>query len=145
MSDVKIRQLKPAEYDEIIALWERAGLSARPKGRDSREALSRQMRNDPEFFLGAEVEGRLAGAIIATSDGRKGYLNRIAVDPAFRGQGIAQKLTAAAEEALRKHGIKVITLLIEADNKTSIQLARKLGYVQHSGIIYFSKRDSDED
>ncbi|MBN2378556.1 GNAT family N-acetyltransferase [candidate division WOR-3 bacterium] len=145
MSEVIIRRLKPEENDDIIALWERAGLSIRPKGRDAPGALIRQMRENPDLFLGAEVEGRLAGVIVATSDGRKGYLNRIAVSPEFRGRGIAQKLSFAAEDALRKHGIKVITLLVEAHNKASIKLALKLGYVRHDDVIYFSKRESPDD
>lgn len=145
MSDVKIRQLTPDDYDGIIGLWERAGLPAKPKGRDSHKELSKQMKQNPDFFLGAEAKGKLVGIIVASSDGRKGYLNRIAVDPDCRGQGIAQRLTLAAEDALRGKGIKVITLLIERDNIPSIQLAHKLGYIQHPDIIYFSKRESEED
>jgi ribosomal protein S18 acetylase RimI-like enzyme len=145
MSDVKIRQLKSDDYDEIIGLWERAGLPLKPLGRDSRKELSKQMKQSPAFFLGAEVRGKLVGVIIASSDGRKGYLNRIAVDPDCRGQGIAQRLTLAAEDALREKGIKVITLLIERDNIPSIRLAHKLGYVEHPDIIYFSKRESEDD
>lgn len=103
------------------------------------------MQQNPKFFLGAEVEGKLVGVIVASSDGRKGYLNRIAVDPDYRGQGIAQRLTLAAEDVLRQEGIKIITLLVERDNIPSIQLAHKLGYVQHPDIIYFSKRESEED
>jgi len=141
---IKIKQLAPSEYDDIMSLWKRAGLSARPKGRDSREELTRQMRERPEFFIGAEINGELAGMIIASSDGRKGYLNRIAVDPRYRAQGIARQLTLKAEKALQEQGIKVITLLIETYNTSSIQLAKKMGYVQHTDIIYFSKRQSPE-
>lgn len=103
------------------------------------------MRERPEFFIGAEIDGELAGMIIASSDERKGYLNRIAVDPRYRVQGIARQLTLQAEKALHNQGIKVITLLIEAYNTSSIQLAKKMGYVQHTDIIYFSKRQSPED
>lgn len=145
MHDIQIRQLTPYDYDEITALWERVGLVVKIKGRDSRETLTRQMQQNPKFFLGAEVEGKLVGVIVASSDGRKGYLNRIAVDPDYRGQGIAQRLTLAAEDVLRQEGIKIITLLVERDNIPSIQLAHKLGYVQHPDIIYFSKRESEED
>jgi ribosomal protein S18 acetylase RimI-like enzyme len=141
MSDVKIRQLAPDDYDEIIGLWERVGLPLKPLGRDSRKELSKQMKQNPDFFLGAEFEGSLVGVIIASSDGRKGYLNRIAVDPDYRGQ----RLTLVAEDALREKGIKVITLLIEQNNIPSIHLAHKLGYIQHPDIIYFSKRESEDD
>jgi len=145
VQEIVIKQLTPADYERIIELWERAGLPAKPRGRDSYRELIKQMEKNPKFFWGAEIEGRLVGVIIASSDGRKGHLNRIAVQARYRGQGIAKRLTLAAEDALRQEGIKVITLLVERDNIPSIQLAHKLGYVQHPDIIYFSKRDSEED
>jgi len=145
VQEIVIKQLTPADYERIIELWERAGVLARPRGRDSYKELTKQMEKNPKFFLGAEIKGELIGVIVASSDGRKGYLNRIAVQTRYRGQGIAQRLTLAAEDALRQEGIKVITLLVERDNIPSIQLAHKLGYVEHPDIIYFSKRESEED
>lgn len=145
MQEIVIKQLTPADYERIIELWESAGVPARPRGRDSYKELTKQMEKNPKFFWGAEIKGELIGVIVASSDGRKGYLNRIAVQARYRGQGIAQRLTLAAEDALRQEGIKVITLLVERDNIPSIQLAHKLGYVEHPDIIYFSKRESEED
>lgn len=145
MPEIKTRLLNPQDYDEILDLWQRASLSIRPRGRDSREELLRQMKANPEFFIGAEIEGRLVGVIIATHDTRRGYLNRIAVDPDFRRRGVAQLLTRKAEEFLRSKGIKVITLLIERKNAESRSLVKKMGYVEHPDIIYYSKRQSPED
>jgi len=44
----------------------------------------------------------MIGNVIASHDGRKDWLNRIAVDPDYRRQSLAQKLTRAGEMALRK-------------------------------------------
>lgn len=145
MSRVKIRTLHAGDYDDILALWRRASLSIRPRGRDSREALTSQMKANPRSFIGAEAEGRLVGVIIASSDTRRGYLNRIAVDPDYQGKGIAGMLTREAERVLHGQGIKVITLLIERANTASRKLAKKLGYVEHPDIIYYSKRESPQD
>jgi ribosomal protein S18 acetylase RimI-like enzyme len=145
VQEIQIRQLAPTDYNRIVKLWQKAGLPVKPEGRDSYHEISRQMSQSPDFFLGATIDGQLAGIVIISSDGRKGYLNRIAVDPQFRGQGVAQKLTMQAEKTLRGKGIKIITLLIHNQNLPSIQLAHKLGYVRHDDIIYFSKRDSDRD
>lgn len=103
------------------------------------------MQQNQVFFLGAEIKGSLRGAVIVTHDGRKGYLKRIAVHPDYRRKGLAKLLTKEAERTLFEKGIKVIELLIEKDNQASIQLARKLGYVEHEDIIYFSKRTSPQD
>lgn len=141
---MRIRNLKIEDYEEILKLWDRARLSYRPRGRDSYQEVKRRMENDPDLFLGAEEEGKLVGVVIATYDGRKGWLNRIAVDPAYRGKGLGLKLTRVGERALRKRGAKIIALLVERSNLASLNLAQKAGYVIAEDILYLTKRESEE-
>lgn len=141
---IEIRLLSPDYYDHLISLWEKAGLSYRPKGRDSREEIARQMEKDPDFFLGAFLEGEMVGCIIATFDGRKGWINRLAVLPEHRRQGIAQMLITGAEDALRKRGAEVIGILIYEDNVASLNLFQRMGYLIGEDLVYLSKRDRGE-
>jgi len=141
---MEIRKLTIDQYEELVNLWRRAGLPFKQKGRDSKEAIARQMNANPEFFLGAFENGRLVGAVIVSSDGRKGWINRLAVDPDFRRRGVASTLVAEAERVLRKHGIRIFCALIEDGNEASKRLFKKCGYVEHHDIIYFSKRESND-
>jgi ribosomal protein S18 acetylase RimI-like enzyme len=125
----------------MIALWERAGLSHRPEGRDSRAAIAAQMERDPELFLGAFNRERLLGTLIASDDGRKGWMNRLAVDPEHRGQGIAKRLIAEAERRLRGRGRRIIAVLVEDWNSASLALFQSCGYALDRSILYLSKRD----
>lgn len=141
---IRIRKLTIADYNKIVEIWRRSGLSFKSKGRDSRAAIKEQMDATPNLFLGAEENDELVGIIIASTEKRKGWLNRIAVVPEKRGKGIAKALTLKAEEALRKRGIKIIGLLIHKNNAPSIDLAKSLGYIPHPEILYLTKRDSDD-
>ncbi|MEM3788377.1 MAG: GNAT family N-acetyltransferase [Candidatus Bathyarchaeia archaeon] len=141
---MEIRKITITHYEELVNLWLRAGLPFKPKGRDSREVIARQMSANPEFFLGAFENGRLVGAVIISSDGRKGWINRLAVDPDFRRRGVAKALITEAERVLESHGLKIFCALIEDENEASKRLFRKCGYVEHRDIIYFSKRESDD-
>jgi len=131
-------------YEEIIKLWSKAGLPFKPKGRDSKDAAASQITANPEFFLGAFKDGRLVGAVVISCDLRKGWINRLAVDPGYGHRGVAKALIAESEKILRKHGIRIFCALIEDYNVASKELFRKCGYVEHRDIIYFSKRDSNE-
>ncbi len=141
---MKIKQLTINDYEEIVKLWSRAGLAHKPKGRDSKEAIQKQMKENPEFFLGAFENGKLIGTVIISSDTRKGWINRLAVNPEHRGHGIATALIKESEKILRGHGIRIFCALIEDYNKKSKALFKKCGYTEHRDIIYFSKRDSND-
>jgi len=140
---MKIRKLTIADYPELMKLWTRSKLPVKPKGRDSRAHIAKEMKQNPDFFIGAFDKDLMIGAVIASHDGRKGWLNRVAVGPDYRGKGVAQALTAAGEKALRKHGIKIFGLLVHEYNRASLNLAKKMGYVVHTDILYLTKRNGD--
>lgn len=141
---MEIRKLTISDYKEMVRLWSRAKLPFKPKGRDSKEATAAQMKANPEFFLGAFENNRLVGTVIISCDLRKGWINRLAVDPDYRYRGIAKVLIAESEKILRKYSIRIFCALIEDYNTVSKKLFKECGYVEHRDIIYFSKRDSNE-
>ena len=138
-----LRRLTATDYDAALALWQRVGLpSLRPEGRDSREAFAGQVARG-QIVLGLEENGRLIGCVVATHDTRKGWINRLAIDPEHRRRGYGAQLIHAAEEALREHGMGVVAALIEDWNEASLALFKKEGYVVGDDVIYVSKRDSE--
>jgi ribosomal protein S18 acetylase RimI-like enzyme len=133
------------DYDAILQVWEHAGLPFKSKGRDSKEVMAKQMQEFPDFFLGAFDGNRLVGVVIGSYESRmKGWINRLAVDPEYQRQGIAQKLVTKMEEALKKRGAKIFCALIEMPNEESVEVFRKLGYAMHRDILYATKRESQE-
>ena len=141
---MEIRRLTINDYEEIVDLWSRAELPFKPKGRDSREAMTVQMKANPDFFLGTFEDSNLVGVVVLSCDVRKGWINRLAVDPDYRHRGIAKALIAESERTLRKRGIRIFCVLIEDYNAISKKLFEECGYVEHRDITYFSKRGSDE-
>ena len=141
---MKIHSLKIEDYEEIVKLWSLAGLPFRPKVRDSKDAIAAQISANPDFFLGAFEDNHLVGTVITSCDGRKGWINRLAVHPDYRRLGIAEALISESEKVLKKHRIKIFCASIEDHNAASKNLFKKCGYTEHTDIVYFSKRDSDD-
>jgi ribosomal protein S18 acetylase RimI-like enzyme len=139
---MKIRILSADNCDEIANLWCRAGLHYQPEGRDSKRSLARQMKANPDFFLGAFEGSRLIGVVILSSDLRKGWMNRLAIDPSYRRKGVAKALIEKSERVLRKHGLKMFCSLIDEDNAASRALFEKCGFTRRADILYYSKRES---
>jgi ribosomal protein S18 acetylase RimI-like enzyme len=137
-----LRRLTIDDHAAILALWQRAGLhSIRPEGRDSRSEFEKQLAGG-QVAIGVEESGRLIGVVLATNDARKGWINRLAIDPDYRRKGYGEQLVRAAEEALHNAGLHLIAAFIEEGNTASLTLFEKLGYAAHSQIVYVSKRDS---
>ncbi|TET60880.1 MAG: GNAT family N-acetyltransferase [Candidatus Stahlbacteria bacterium] len=140
LSDILIRELRMTDYNRLIKLWDDAKLPYKPKGRDMRKNIKRELKKPTAIFLVAEKNEELIGSIFSTHDGRKGWINRLAVAPEYRKKGIAAKLVNEVENRLFDMGIGIIACLIEDWNTGSMEAFEKMGYKRHNDIIYFTKR-----
>jgi ribosomal protein S18 acetylase RimI-like enzyme len=142
MSGIRFRPYRDDDYDRIMELWAAGGLPLKPQGRDSRENIGRQIALPMALFLVAEEGegGRVVGTVLATHDGRKGWINRVAVDAGSRRKGLGARLVREAESWLEAQGMDILACLIEDDNAVSMTVFEKLGYKKHPEIIYFAKR-----
>jgi len=138
--DLKIREFCIEDYARVMEIWAEGGLPLKPKGRDSRENIARQVKMPNVLFLVAEEGSRVIGTVLATHDGRKGWVNRLAVDATLRKRGIGARLVREAERRLEALGMDILACLIEDDNAVSVAVFEKLGYKKHPEIIYFAKR-----
>lgn len=142
---MEMRTLTIDDYEDMVKLWTKSALPFKPKGRDSRRAIASQMERDPSLFLGTFENSTLIGVVIGSYDYRKkGWINRLAVHPKHRRQGVGQSLITSMEKILKKKGATVICALIEETNQESITLFEKLGYISERSILYFSKRESED-
>jgi ribosomal protein S18 acetylase RimI-like enzyme len=139
----EIRELTIADYDRITWIWKEAGLPYRPEGRDSQKEMAEQMQRFPDLFIGAFEDSELVGLCIGTDEGRKGWINRLAVHPKHRRKGIGTMLLQEMERILRKRGLNVLSALIEDWNTSSLAFFEKCGYEIHKDIVYVSKRESE--
>jgi ribosomal protein S18 acetylase RimI-like enzyme len=111
---MKIRQYKSGDHPQVLALWQSSGLVT---GRsDTRDSLQKQMKRDPDLFLVAEEDGRIIGVIMGRWEGRRGWINRLAVVPEYRNNELGSKLVEEVEERLKTKGCEKVNLLIDGGN-----------------------------
>jgi ribosomal protein S18 acetylase RimI-like enzyme len=122
-------EVRPASVDDaeaLVALWEVCGLRF-----DSTRVISELqscIRLHGELVLVAVEQAAIVGSVWATYDGRRGWIQRLATDPARRGLGIGAALMAGAEYRLALLGAAKVNLLIEPENAAVAGFYAPLGY-----------------
>ena len=124
------------DYDAVLALW----LSCPGMGLndvdDSRQGIARYLARNPDTCFVAGDGTRLAGAILAGHDGRRGTIGHTAVAPEFRGRGVGRALVAAALEALARQGIAKVNLVAFARNGAGNAFWARMGFAAREDLVY---------
>jgi len=108
-----VRPLTVADHAACARVWRACvGLGAAPDARRLADFLAR----NPGYSQVALVDEEVIGVILASFDGIRGYLYRLAVDPTQRRRGVASTLVAAARDALRAAGVSHVNFHLFADN-----------------------------
>ncbi len=137
-----------ADLDELVALEQRCFASDRL----SRRSFRRWLGNDQCVFLVARIHEVLAGYVLVLfhPGTRLARLYSLAVEPAFRGRGLAAYLITEAEQRASDSGRFYMRLEVSEQNRAAITLYESLGYRQfghyhdyyedHSDALRYQKR-----
>lgn len=133
-------QIRPFRMDDeaaVVALWAQCGLT-RPWN-DPHKDVSRKLKVQPELFLVGEEDAAIVATVMAGYEGHRGWINYLAVAPAFRGRGFARALIGRVEKVLLGMGCPKISLLIRSSNPEAMAFYRHIGYAQDD-VVTFGKR-----
>ena len=129
-----IRATEPFDWAALLGLIQRAfaGMEGRidpPSSlhRLTPEGLALQART-AEIW----VEPPLRACMVLTPKEGRLYLGKLAVDPAFQGQGAGRRMIALAEQRARDLGLPVLELETRVELVENHAIFRKLGFVETS-------------
>jgi ribosomal protein S18 acetylase RimI-like enzyme len=133
---VVVRAAVPADAPAVLALWGRAR-SANASTPDTPVAVERLLARDPGALIVAEAGGAIVGALVATWDGWRGNMYRLAVDPEHRRRGVALALVRAGEQRLAGFGARRVTALVAHEEAEAVGLWTAAGYARDMTIARF--------
>ncbi len=133
---MSIREFRLEDYDGVVDLWRSAGIIL--SATDDRAGIACRLRRDAELFLVYVVEDLLVGAVMGAFDGRRGWINHLAVRPAWQGGAIGSALVEALEARLREKGCPKVNLLIELGNAGVQPFYEGLGF-RRDDLIFMEK------
>jgi ribosomal protein S18 acetylase RimI-like enzyme len=132
-----LRPMTIADYDAVIALLT-ATSGVRLRDADSRAATARYLERNPELSFVAFVDGRMAGCVMCGHDGRRGYLQHLAVTPSHRRSGIGSALVEACLAKLESLGIRKTHIDVLVENQPAHDFWRHLGWQKRDDIFKYS-------
>ena len=131
-----IADIADADVSDVVALWQRCGLTRPWNDPASDIALARRNPN------ATVLVGRTGGAIAATAmvghDGHRGWVYYVAVDPDRQKKGFGRAMMDAAEAWLRAAGVPKLQLLVRRENAKAGAFYQSIGY-EEADIIVFAK------
>jgi N-acetylglutamate synthase len=132
-----IRQMTIGDYEEVIGLLrETPGVVVRDA--DSKEAVKRYLKRNPGLSFVAEESGRIVGCIMSGHDGRRGYLQHLAVLEEFRRQGTGRVLVERCLAELEKTGIMKSHIDVLATNEMAALFWERIGWKKRDDICRYS-------
>jgi N-acetylglutamate synthase len=136
--DAMVRLMTIDDYDPVIALWqasEGVGLG----DVDTRPAIEGYLRrNDGMSFVAVEA-GRIVGAVLCGTDGRRGYMHHLAVAAECKGRGIGGGLVQRCLAALAERGIVKCHIFALAPNVLARNFWAKHGWKLREDLVVMSK------
>ncbi len=124
--DHPVEELSPRHRDEVVGLWETAGLT-RPWN-DPAGDFDRAVAGATSAVLGILVDGVLLATAMVGHDGHRGWVYYVAVAGAARRGGLGARIMGAAEAWLRRAGVPKVQLMVRTDNAPVADFYRHLGY-----------------
>ena len=134
---MRIREFKLEDYNAAMKLWKESGLIIRPG--DEPEGIKLKLERDPDLFLVAEENSKILGVVMGAWDGRRGWINHLAVRPEHQRKGIGTVLIHELEKRLTGKGAKKVNAQIYQWNQKSIEFFKALGYEVHSDLVMIGK------
>jgi len=135
--DVEIQEFSITEYDAVLALWKRVGLTIRPG--DDLDGIRLKLQRDPDLFLLARDRTEVVGSVMGGWDGRRGWIYHLAVKASHRRRGIGKALIRELEVRLAGKGAKRINAQILESNTASLLFFGACGYEARPDLVMIGK------
>ena len=132
-----IREMKIEDYDNVFALWKTIkGFGIRSVD-DSKEGIERFLKWNPGLSVVAEEDGKIVGAILCGSDGRRGCLYHVCVHKDYRRQGIGKTMVIWCMEKLKELQINKVSLIAFTQNDVGNAFWKEIGWTKREDLNYY--------
>ncbi|HUE73958.1 MAG TPA: GNAT family N-acetyltransferase [Pirellulaceae bacterium] len=132
----QLEELTQDDYEAAMRLWNASpGVNAN----ETAEEFARILARNPGMSFCVRAGGQLIGAVFCGHDGHRGFLYHLAVEPAYRQQGIARLLVDRCLARLAEEGIRRVSIHLFTDNDGGAAFWRQTGWRARPNVLVMSK------
>jgi len=139
--ELVIQEMAIEDYEEVRVLWE-ASDGIQVTDIDSSVSIERFLRRNAGLSFIARENGELVGAVLCGHDGRRGYIDHLAVDSSHRRQGIGRSLVSRCLFHLMRIGIRRWNLFVLEDNQDARSFWTHLGWAERVELVTMSRQEA---
>jgi ribosomal protein S18 acetylase RimI-like enzyme len=143
MTNVVIQEMVIEDYDEVRALWEVSD-GIQVSDIDSSVSIARFLNRNAGLSFVARENDQLVGAVLCGHDGRRGYIDHLAVRSSSRRQGIGRSLVSRCLFHLMRMGIRRWNLFVLEDNQEARSFWTHLGWAEKVELVTMSRQESGD-
>ena len=130
---IAVSEMSMTDYVEVTAFWsgmEGVGLNEC----DNAENIATFLLRNPGTSLVARDDGQVVGAVLCGHDGRRGYLDHLAVAVSHRGRGLGRRLVEEGIEHLIACGVRRCNVFVYDSNDEGKRFWEAMGYKERSEL-----------
>ena len=134
---MEVRPFSIENEQAVITLWQKCGL-VQPCNIPHLD-IQRKLKVNPELFLVGTMGVKIIATAMGGYEGHRGWVNYLAVDPAFRKKGFGRQLMAEIEKRLLALGCPKINLQVRMDNTSALEFYSRIGF-KDDNVVSLGKR-----
>lgn len=130
--DVKIRSMRAEDVEQILAIDRK--ISGRDRAATFHRRVDAYLATDPLVCRVAEVDGKVVGFMLGDIKGweygapEAGWIEVMAVDTEFQGNGIGRRLAEALFDHFQRTGMKRVYTLVDWADGPLLSYFKSLGF-----------------
>ncbi|HUS87079.1 MAG TPA: GNAT family N-acetyltransferase [Bacteroidales bacterium] len=145
MSEYRVRDYTPSDFDSVNKLWEETGMGGAERG-DNEKTIDESVGIGGRLLVLEEsAVNRIIGTSWMTYDGRRIHLHHFGITPAYQGRGLSKILLERSLQYIKDKGIQV-KVEVHESNRKALNLYLKYGFnylgdyrvyiIRDTGTIY---------
>ncbi|SNX49339.1 Acetyltransferase YpeA [Vibrio thalassae] len=134
---VTFREMQISDYEKVMVLWQQTDHMVLREA-DNRDNILAYLDKNPNMSFVAILHGEVVGAVLAGTDGRRGYLEHLAVASQHRGKRIGKTLVEKVTDSFAQIGIEKTQLFVNADNEVAQHFYRSMGWEVRKEVKMYS-------